>query len=60
MSFLIEETLRFFTPSGIEITAGSVLLEAGFTARSIFTFFIFVAASNTSFFSLKFEEIFTY
>jgi len=60
MSFLTEETLRFFTPFGIEIAAGSVLLETGFTVRPVFIFLILLAASSTSFFSLKCEEIFTY
>jgi hypothetical protein len=36
-----------------------VLLEKGFTAWPIFIVLIFLAASNTSFFSLKCEEIFT-
>ena len=60
MSFVIEESVRFFTPSGVEITAGGVLLETGSTAWPIFIFLIFLAASNTSIFSLKCEEIFRY
>lgn len=60
MLFLTEEILRFFTPFGIEIAAGRMILETGFTVLPIFIFFIFLAASSTSFFSLKYEEIFTY
>ena len=60
MSFVIEESVRFFTPSGVEITAGGVQLETGSMARPIFIFFIFLAASNTSIFSLKCEETFRY
>ena len=58
MSSLIEETLRFLRPRGVEMKYGNVLMKTGFTARPILILFIILAPPNTSFFSFRCKEIF--